>query len=329
MSDRLRQTPTLTTRDEIKSKGLVGEYIARIPQELQKISSSNVDCFLFKGYEGEKSGPVCLMDTTSLELNGQDFTGMKTTYQKFLPENGRYFYVPTTQGIRNNPEFVKDMVKESHIICFQGGEDPGDPFNTPQEYVASKDDKKNQPNPTRDAINRVMLDEALKHGHEKFFIGICRGSQLMFEENLENAPQGHRPGKNISYEEKNDIKKTEMIRAHNGEDVPEFHLGERVPVGCNHHLAAPSLPQRLVDGGWKIAYISAHANDKGKKTIEMAVRRNSKGIITGVMFQNHPEKSNVAVDEKGAIDEQLKETANKIYAGIRESIKVHQHEYGY
>lgn len=335
MSDRINATVQLETRRPIKEKGLIGEYLYRIPQRLEEVHSSNPDCFLFKGHEGEKDGPVCIMDTTSLELtndetgNKEAFTGMKTTYQKFLPENGRYFYIPTTKGIQNNPQFIRDVVDEAHIVCFQGGEDPSIPFNTPEKYLASKDDAKNQPNPVRDSINYVMLDQALKHGHEQFFIGICRGTQLMMEENLQYAPEGHRPTEGNKIEEKNDIKKTVMQRGNDGEKVEEFDLGDNPAVGCNHHLAAADLPKRLREAGWRIAYVTSNSNDKKLKTIEMAVRRDKEGLITGVMFQNHPEKSNSAEKEKGVTDTDLQETAEKIYAGIREAIKVHQKRYRY
>jgi hypothetical protein len=172
-----------------------------------------------------------------------------------------------------------------------------------------------------------MLDQALKHGHNKFFIGICRGTQLMLEENLEDAPDGHRPDENIIWQKNNDVVETQMELTDDGEKADEFNLGGKASVGCNHHLGAATLPQRLREGGWRVAYVSSNPNEKGAKTIEMAIRRDKKGIITGVMFQNHPEKIDVAKDEKGVTIEELNKTANKIYAGIRQAIAVHQAEY--
>lgn len=244
------------------------------------------------------SGIRVLMDSTAVGAkpgNPPTVIGHRfDLYQKLVPPDAYVAMLPTNQSVIDRPNFSQCVMREERFDTYviQGGEDPGPRLTgryDNQTHIAAAYGSINN---LRDQANILGLHAAEKQG--LFLLGICRGPEVYAALNgcrlTEMDPFHHPP----LADGESALKKQPVLHAVKKKPLerllPEFELDISV-VNSHHHLGITESDFQesiLPDKGWIPYYVSAEGGPE--KNIELMIRLNEAGLITGIMAQFHPER---------------------------------------
>lgn len=239
------------------------------------------------------SGPKILMDSTTFPPGSKDPTVIGHFPGKYLaltPETSTAFMLPTNNTMAENPDVVSHLFKDEgfQVALLMGGEDPGPHFSGvalgEHTLIASYGSH----NELRDEANKNLVLAAEKSN--AFILGVCRGFEIYAVMNgaqLQEASPMHYPSMIAG-----EVAQTKPPVEHIVLKAPLFepHSVQNLDIlfaNSHHHLelTVQSYEQsQLPQLGWKPFYLGPDHN------IEILIRMNGSGLITGILTQGHPER---------------------------------------
>lgn len=252
------------------------------------------------------NGPRILVDSTTLPVGSdtlQYIGHVFGLYQNALPSDATAFMLPTNNTFAENPQAVKDVLSHEKFssVLIMGGEDPSPILTGICGLNGVKADAYGSYNPLRDAVNINLLNAAEEQ--RVFILGICRGLEIyatMHHARLIEADELHHP---LFYAGESASEKLPIDHCVQKVEVPSVNLFSQLNiqiVNSHHHLALSLTDftnSQLPELGWTPYYLSGKT---GEETVEIAIRLDRKGCITGILTQGHPER------QKGADGEMMR-----------------------
>jgi len=206
---------------------------------------------------------------------------------------------PVTIDIGSNPAEIREILATCHGVCLTGS--PADV--DPGLYGADRDPETAPADPAREAADRLMLEDARRHG--KPVLAICYGVQLLnvwqggsLVQHLTPMPVNHAAGSKVAVAHTLLVAKDSLLAGicDPAELAPQPADGEkflRLPVNTSHHqsVAQPGPGLRITARCPDDGVIEAVEMDPAAPMfhVEHPEQRPEQQWLLGVQW--HPERS--------------------------------------